>query len=224
MRSCRFALVLAVLSPCFGGELIYLNSGFALEVESHTQENQTLTCRTLTGTLEFALSDVARIEKLPDAPAPSTASKPESSAPKQDDLLARAAFEQGLPPELIRSVAKIESGLKQDVVSAKGAIGLMQLMPGTAAALGVQPTRTEENVQGGAKYLRQLLLRYHNDSALALAAYNAGPGAVDKYRGVPPYAETQHYVLKVLREYERQQKLEANTSHSTRPSASASGK
>ena len=224
MRSCRWALVFAILSPCFGGEIVYLNSGFSLEIDSHIQENQTLTCRTSTGTLEFQLSDVARIEELPAAPAAGAIPRPESVA-KQDDPLVRAALEQGLPPEFIRSVAKIESGLKQDVVSPKGAIGLMQLMPGTAAALGVEPSRAEENAQGGAKYLRQLLLRYHNDSALALAAYNAGPGAVDKYRGVPPYAETQHYVLKVLREYERQQKLQASSlASAAQPSAAASGK
>jgi soluble lytic murein transglycosylase-like protein len=226
MRSCQAAtLILAVLSPCFGRELVYLNSGFALEVESHSQENQTITCRTSTGTLEFRLSDVARIEQVAEVPVPSSPATPKSIATGQDGLLAKAAMDQGLPPELIRSVAKVESGLRQDVVSPKGAIGLMQLMPGTAAGLGVQPTQAEENVQGGAKYLRELLLRYHYDSALALAAYNAGPGAVDKYRGVPPYAETRHYVLKVLREYERQQKLQPNTSVAAAPlSTHASGR
>ncbi|HEX3684333.1 MAG TPA: lytic transglycosylase domain-containing protein [Bryobacteraceae bacterium] len=212
MRCLPAALMLAALSPCFGRELIYLNSGFSLEVESHSQENQTITCRTATGTLEFRLSDVARIELLPDPSGPRPSAPPKSIPPSQDELLSKAAMEQGLPPELIRSVAKIESGLKQDAISAKGAIGLMQLMPGTAVELGVEATRAEENALGGAKYLRELLLRYHCDSALALAAYNAGPGAVDKYRGVPPYAETRQYVLKVLREYERQHKLQASTS------------
>lgn len=225
MRSYHAALILAVLSPCFGRELVYLNSGFALEVESHRQENQTITCRTSTGTLEFLLSDVARIEVVPESPVPSSPATPKSIAPSQDEMLAKAAVDQGLPPELIRSVAKIESGFRQDVVSPKGAIGLMQLMPETAALLGVQPARAEENARGGAKYLRELLLRYHSDSALALAAYNAGPGAVDKYRGVPPYAETRQYVLKVLREYNRHQKLEASTSMAAAPvTTPASGK
>jgi hypothetical protein len=206
------ALILAAVSPCFGRELIYLNSGFSLEVESHSQENQTITCRTSTGTLEFQWSDVARIEPLPDEPGPTTPATPKSVPANQDELLAKAAMEQGLPPELVRSVAKIESGLKQNAISAKGAIGLMQLMPGTAAELGVEATRAEENALGGAKYLRELLLKYHDDSALALAAYNAGPGAVDKYRGVPPYAETRQYVLKVLREYQKQHKLQASAS------------
>lgn len=204
--------LLACLTPCFGKELIYLTSGFTLEVESHTATDQRLLCTTTTGTLEFQLSDVARIEVLPAtvAPPPLKGSAP-GSVMSANDLLAKAATDQGLPPELVRSVAKIESGFHQDAVSAKGAIGLMQLMPGTAAQLGVRADRAEENAQGGAKYLRDLLLRYHYDSVLALAAYNAGACAVDKYRGVPPYAETRQYVLKVLREYEREHKLQSVT-------------
>jgi soluble lytic murein transglycosylase-like protein len=83
--------------------------------------------------------------------------------------------------------------------------------PRTLASSHHEPKRADQNAQGGARYLRDLLLRYHYDSALALAAYNAGPGAVDKYHGVPPYLETRQYVLKVLREYERQQKLQSKS-------------
>jgi soluble lytic murein transglycosylase-like protein len=205
--------LLACFTPCFGRELLYLTSGFTLEVESHTATDQRLLCRTATGTLEFQLSDVARIEVLPSTAAPAKAN---SSAAGDEmgttDLLAKAAADQGLPPELVRSVAKIESAFNQKAISAKGAIGLMQLMPGTAAELGVRAEQAEENAQGGAKYLRDLLLRYHYDSALALAAYNAGAGAVDKYRGVPPYVETRQYVLKVLREYEREHKVNQRAS------------
>jgi soluble lytic murein transglycosylase len=86
---------------------------------------------------------------------------------------------------------------------------MMQLMPGTAGRLGVDPWRVDQNAIGGATYLRQLLIKYNGDSALALAAYNAGPGAVDKYKGVPPFAETRHYVVKVLAEYARQQRIQA---------------
>jgi soluble lytic murein transglycosylase-like protein len=212
MSLTRAVLAFALLSPCFGRELVYLNSGFSLEVQSHSIESQSIVCQTSTGTLEFQLRDVARIELLPETPATPAPAPAATVAPTQDELLAKAAVDQGLPPELIRSVAKVESGLRQNAISSKGAIGLMQLMPQTAAELGVEATRAEQNAQGGAKYLRELLLRYHYDSALALAAYNAGPGAVDKYRGVPPYAETRQYVLKVLREYERQHKLQAAAS------------
>ena len=198
------SFLLAASMPCPAQELVYLASGFTLEIQSHTQQDQNVLCQTATGTLELHLSDIARIEALPDVPTP-----PAAVVPARMDVLSQAAADQGLPPELIRSVAKIESGLRQDAVSVKGAIGLMQLMPRTAASLGVEPQRADENAQGGAKYLRDLLLRYHYDAALALAAYNAGPGAVDKYHGVPPYLETRQYVLKVLREYARQQKLQA---------------
>lgn len=206
---CLF-LLLAAFSPCFGNELVYFTSGFSIEIQSHSANDQALVCTTSTGTLEFPLSDIARIESVPGDPPAAPSSL---AAIPTRELLSNAARRQGLPPELVRSVAKIESGLRQSAVSSKGAIGLMQLMPQTAAQLGVEPNLPEQNAQGGARYLRDLLVRYHYDSALALAAYNAGPAAVDKYRGVPPYAETRQYVLKVLHEYEREHRLQAQTPH-----------
>jgi soluble lytic murein transglycosylase-like protein len=110
----------------------------------------------------------------------------------------------GLRPEFVRSVAAVESAFREKAVSPKGAIGLMQLMPGTARDLGVNPHDAAENAHGGAKYLKELLLRYKNAAdpvRLALAAYNAGPGAVDRYGTIPPYRETQQYVERVLRRY-----------------------
>ncbi|ACX52402.1 Lytic transglycosylase catalytic [Ammonifex degensii KC4] len=105
-----------------------------------------------------------------------------------------------LPPGLVEAVARAESGLNPRAVSRAGAMGLMQLMPGTARALGVtDPFDPVQNVEAGARYLRQLLDRFGGDLRLALAAYNAGPGAVERYRGIPPYPETQAYVEKVLR-------------------------
>jgi soluble lytic murein transglycosylase-like protein len=111
-----------------------------------------------------------------------------------------------LPESFVRSVMKAESGLHPDVVSPKGAIGLMQLMPQTARELGVDPVNPQENADGGALYLRELLEKYQNDPnqvLLALAAYNAGPGAVQKYHGVPPYRETREYILRVLKNWDR---------------------
>lgn len=115
-----------------------------------------------------------------------------------------AAFEKaseayGVPVNLLKAVAKAESGFDPDVVSSAGAQGVMQLMPGTARSLGVSdPFDAEQNIMGGAKYLSQLLREFNGDTTLAVAAYNAGPGSVKKYGGVPPYAETQNYVQKVL--------------------------
>ncbi len=88
-------------------------------------------------------------------------------------------------------------------MSPKGAIGLMQLMPATAQTYGANPYDPSQNVEAGAAYLRELLIKYNGDARLALAAYNAGPGAVSKYNGVPPYAETQTYIERVLQKYKK---------------------
>jgi soluble lytic murein transglycosylase-like protein len=175
------------------------------------------------GTLEFPASDVARIQSVPSTREEDAQNRSPRVMPgTPNDVLADAARAEGLPVELVWSVARIESGYEQKAVSPRGAIGLMQLMPGTAAGLGVDPNLAAENAHGGAMYLRSLLLRYHGDSALALAAYNAGPGAVKRFGGVPPYEETRRYVLRVLKEYGRLHNLEskpADTARTSTPSA-----
>ena len=115
------------------------------------------------------------------------------------ELIKKAAKENNLRPELLEAVVQVESGYNPDAVSSKGASGLMQLMPATAHALGVSdPFDPEQNLMGGAKYLRQQLDRFNGDEKKALAAYNAGPGAVLRFNGVPPYPETQNYVKKIM--------------------------
>jgi soluble lytic murein transglycosylase-like protein len=120
---------------------------------------------------------------------------------RYDHLIAEQAQRSGVRPSLVRAVIQVESGFNPLAVSPKGAMGLMQLMPATARELGVQnPFNPAQNVEGGTKYLRQLLDRYGDDEALALAAYNAGPGAVDRHgQHVPPYRETKEYVSRVNR-------------------------
>lgn len=116
-----------------------------------------------------------------------------------EELFAAAAARFGVRAELLRAVARVESGFNPRAVSRAGAQGIMQLMPDTARALGVRdPFNPAENIFAGAAYLRSLLDRFGGNEALALAAYNAGPGAVARYGGIPPFAETKAYVAKVL--------------------------
>ncbi len=147
----------------------------------------------------------AVIPTLPPAITPATAPKPQTP----EDLAAQAAKKYLLPDSFVRSVMKAESGFQPNALSPKGAIGLMQLMPDTARELGVDPRDPNQNVDGGAQYLRALLARYESDPnqvLLALAAYNAGPGAVDRYHGVPPYRETREYILRVLKNWDQSPK------------------
>ncbi len=126
--------------------------------------------------------------------------------PKTDlnQVVAEASGRYQLDPDLVNSVIKAESGFNTHAVSRKGAQGLMQLMPGTASALGVPNAfDPQANVEGGTKYLRELLERYNFDLVKALAAYNAGPQRVEQFRGVPPYHETRAYVARIVKDFNK---------------------
>lgn len=124
----------------------------------------------------------------------------QASCPQNlDAIFEEAAMAYGVSTDLLKSIAKAESGFNPNAVSRSGAVGVMQLMPATAAYLGVSNSYDpKENIMGGAKLISQLLSKYDGNTALALAAYNAGSGNVDKYGGIPPFNETQNYVQKVL--------------------------
>ncbi|HEY8315105.1 MAG TPA: lytic transglycosylase domain-containing protein [Candidatus Baltobacteraceae bacterium] len=130
---------------------------------------------------------------------------PSMVPPAQIDSLVQAnSAAWGVDPALVKAIIANESGFNANATSRTGAQGLMQLEPGTAAGLGVSDSYDPaQNVWGGTRYIRGLLERFHGDMRLAVAAYNAGPGAVEKYDGVPPYAETQNYVQNVLSSYDK---------------------
>jgi soluble lytic murein transglycosylase-like protein len=128
---------------------------------------------------------------------------PHALSPAQiQSLVADASSRNGVAPALVNAVVMAESAGNPSAISVAGAQGLMQLMPGTSASCGISnPFDPQQNVDCGSRYLRELLDRYNNNVELAVAAYNAGPGAVDQYHGVPPYAETRAYVSRVLSAY-----------------------
>lgn len=131
--------------------------------------------------------------------APFTAPSDESAS--VEDLILRMANEYGVDPQLVKAIAIAESDMNQDEISPVGAIGVMQLMPETAASLGVDPYDTNENIAGGTRYLKQMLETFDGNVPLAVAAYNAGPNAVKRYGGIPPYSETKNYVGRVMDMY-----------------------
>ena len=117
-------------------------------------------------------------------------------------MVTSACAKHNIDPKLVMAVIQQESNFNQNAISKAGAQGLMQLMPATAKSLGVTNAfNPEQNINGGVKYLKTLLDRFHGNKILALAAYNAGPNAVDKHNGIPPYKETQNYVRNILRNY-----------------------
>jgi soluble lytic murein transglycosylase-like protein len=160
--------------------------------------------------VEVPANAVLSVESIPDPSATPTAnpSSAASSLPltarEMKQMLSRAGADHNIDADLLASVIKAESNGNVLAVSRAGAQGLMQLMPATASTLGVQDTFVpEQNIGGGTAYLDQLLKRYKDNLALALAAYNAGPLAVDRYHGIPPYRETRAYVVRVIREFNR---------------------
>jgi soluble lytic murein transglycosylase-like protein len=170
-------------------------------VSSHAQ---IYAWRDASGTLVLSdreLNTPTKIYEVHGAPSyrTTTADGRQAATPRWDDIVVAHAQRHSLRPELVRAVIQVESGYNPSATSPKGAMGLMQLMPATARELGVRNAYDpEENIRGGTAYLRQLLDRYDGNEELALAAYNAGSGAVDKYgQRVPPYRETRDYVRKV---------------------------
>jgi soluble lytic murein transglycosylase-like protein len=211
---------LAVLaSSAQAAERVTLRNGFEIHCDHHAEAEGRVRLYLAAGEdnyIEFLPEEIAIFEAVPDpppppattetAPVPFTKAAADGRLSPEDlgEMLNKAGHEHNLDVDLLASLVKAESNGNARAVSRAGAQGLMQLMPGTAKDLGVQDSfKPDQNVRGGSAYLDALLTRYHDNLALALAAYNAGPEAVDKYHGIPPYRETRAYVARVIHEFNR---------------------
>lgn len=204
MRALRMiATVLLLTSTVFAVEIAELRNGFT--IRHRTREMRDGLVRLYIDDQQKSFVDVpaAEVQSYSTEPDPEPAVRPEP-AKSTRQIVSEASNKHGVDSDFIRSVIKQESAGNPQAISRTGARGLMQLMPGTASQLGVQDSfSSEQNVHGGTRYLRELLERYHGDAIKALAAYNAGPQAVDRYKGVPPYRETRQYVQRVIRDYNK---------------------
>lgn len=209
------AALASVATAARAAESVTLVNGFAIQCRHHAEIEGRIRLYMGEGQdnyIEFAPQEITAVEQVPDPPAqpksseaaPTTSANATLSPADLRQMLVNAGHEHNLDVDLLASLVKAESSGNARAVSRAGARGLMQLMPSTAAGLGVKDSfRPEENVRGGTAYLDALLTRYHDNLALALAAYNAGPQAVDKYNGIPPYRETRVYVARVIHEFNR---------------------
>jgi soluble lytic murein transglycosylase-like protein len=241
-----FAILAVASLPCFAGEVAVLRNGFSIRHERREIVGDVTRLYVTADGSSFVDVPTAEIEHFEDAPeVPASGSRlPASGEDSKSPLLAKSArngaptFGQPridlsevvneasgryrLDPDLVNSVIKAESGFNVHAVSPKGAQGLMQLMPGTASQLGVPDAfDPEANVDGGAKYLRELLERYNFDLVKALAAYNAGPQRVEQFGGVPPYYETRAYVARIVRDFNKKKVAQEKAAAAARKTAAA---
>lgn len=200
---------LVLVATGASADTLFLRVGTTLKIDSLWCDREICKATFPGGEVELKASDVIRVEPdeevdaeiAPPVPNPAEAVTPRSI----DQLIADAARRYALPRSLVRAVARTESALRPNAVSAKGAQGVMQLMPGTARELGVTNAfDAAANIDAGVRLLRQLLEKYEGRVAEALAAYNAGQGAVARHGGVPPYRETRQYIRRIVKDFEKE--------------------
>jgi hypothetical protein len=200
MRLIFFCCLLLAAAPAGRAEYIVLRSGQRLNVSSYQLLGNKYRLQVAGGTVEVAVEDVVGIEPeeifTPSKPAD------DLKVPFRD-LIETASAQYKVDADLVASVIAVESNFEAKAISRRNARGLMQLLPETAERLGVKDVFDPgQNIDAGTRYLSELLQRYHNNLALALAAYNAGPERINKFGNVPPYAETISYVRRVKQAYE----------------------
>lgn len=213
--------------PAHALERVTLRNGFTVDCTHHAaigDRTRLFTSLDDSSYQELATEQIVGVEMLPDEPVKSALSPAavklytEPTAAEMRHLLESAGAAHNVDVELLASVVKAESAFNTHAVSRTGARGLMQLMPGTAQKLGVDDAfRADQNIAGGTAYLDSLLKMYKDNLALALAAYNAGPGAVARYHGVPPFRETRAYVARVITEFVRRKRAIASSAAMATP-------
>lgn len=215
-----FCLLAATQLPA--AEIANLRNGFTIPHEHHETQGEITRLYLSSGAsssyVDVATSEITGFE--PAAPEPHLTGSQEPASWDLNGIINSASTRSQIDADFIASVIHAESANNPRAVSPKGAQGLMQLMPQTATDLGVKNSfDPAENVDGGVRYLRELLLKYHGDAAKALAAYNAGPRRVQQYHGVPPYRETHAYVARIINDYNRKKLAQQKQQH--KPAAKA---
>src|SRR5215813_9545403 len=226
-------MTLAAQLCVLGAEVAVLRNGRSIQYVRKEQLGDTVRLYTTDGYIDVLNEQIAsfEVEDTPPAPPAETAVKQPivtnpvspiqtvaNSKVDLDEVVRQASERRQLDPDFVNSVIKAESNFHPRAVSPKGAQGLMQLMPGTAALLGVSdPFDPKANVEAGTTYLSSLLDLYHDDPIKALAAYNAGPQRVEQYHGVPPYRETHAYISRIVRDFNAKKRAQVKTAQAETP-------
>ena len=200
MKPGRIVILLAIAAACGAStaraDYAVLKSGARIHITGYQESNGQVTLNFNGGSAEIPASELVSVES--EEQFQSVPTPPPASNSPYSDVIGAAAKDTGLPENLIRNVIAEESNFNPRAISPKNAQGLMQLLPQTAARYSVANIfDPKQNIEAGARYLKDLLARYSGDLKLALAAYNAGPDVVDRYAGIPPFPETQKYVAHI---------------------------
>ena len=219
--------VLVILgATAWAGQVAVLSNGFSIRHDHHAVLSQVTRLYLDPGNGSYVDVPTAEIVRFDKDNAPVRRAETPAAGIEIEDVnaaVSAASTRHQIDSDFITSVIRAESSFNPHAISPKGAQGLMQLMPGTASKLGVEnPFDPAANVNGGTQYLRELLDYYHGDMAKTLAAYNAGPGRVAQYHGVPPYRETHAYVARIIREFNRKKLAEQRAQSARKKGSSGS--